>query len=131
MLIYVYRTFTCDLVVSKFLERVDGVECIQALKVAKLIGIKNVTQFIQWNKTESLKGGAGRSFPWYVTVPGAMQMLLRRNFGGNEIAAGYFRHLERRSDADRVCMVLELLEEFSPGILDLKPRGRRARKEAA
>ena len=65
-----------------------------------------------------------------MTVPGAMQMMLRRNFGGNEIAAGFFRHLERRSDADRVCMVLELLEEFSPGILDLKPRGRRARKEA-
>ena len=113
---------------TTFLETIDGVKCVQALKVAKLVGIKNTTQFIRSNNTDSIKGGAGRSFPWYVTMSGAIQMMIRRDFGGNTIAAGFFRHLERRSDADRVCMVLELLEDCNPGILEPKPRGRRVKK---
>lgn len=116
---------------STFLETVQDVEVIQALKIAKLIGIKNVTQFVRCNHIDSVKGGVGREFPWYVTVQGAVQMLIKRDFGGNTIAAGLFRYLERRSDADRVCMVLDLLEEFNPGILELKPRGRKMKKDAA
>ena len=116
---------------STFLETVDGVECIQALKIAKLIGIKNVTQFVRCNDIDAVKGGEGRKFPWFVTVQGAIQMMIKRDFGGDLIAANMFRRLGRLSDTDRVCTILELLEELNPGILDLKPRGRRTRKEAA
>lgn len=113
---------------SIFLETRYGVECIQALKVAKLIGIKNVTQFIVGNNIDSVKGGDGRGFPWYVTVTGAMQMLIKRDFGGNMTASKFFHDLDRFNDEKRVCKVLEFLEEFNPGTLELKPRGRRVKE---
>ena len=115
---------------STFLETIDGVDCIQGLKLAKLLGIKNLTQFIGSNNIESVKGGNGRTLPWHVTVPGAMQMILRRDFGGNKIAANMFSRLDRLNDIDRVCMVLGLLEEFNPEILRRKPR-RGPKNEAA
>jgi len=116
--------------VSIFLETVQGVECIQALKIAKLIGIKNVTQFVRCNDIDAVKGGVGRQHPWFVTVQGAIQMLIKRDFGGDNLAANMFRRLGCLSDTDRVCTVLELLEELNPGILDLKPRGRRVKGKA-
>ena len=131
MLISVYRLFIQGQVVSIFLETVDGVECIQALKIAKLIRIKNVTQFVRCNDIDAVKSGVGRQHPWFVTVQGAIQMMIKRDFGGDVLAANMFRRLGRLNDTDRVCTILELLEELNPGILDLKPRGRRVKKEAA
>ena len=115
---------------SIFLETVQGVECIQALKIAKLIGIKNVTQFVRCNDIDAVKGGVGRQHPWFVTVQGAIQMLIKRDFGGDSLAANMFRQLGWLSDTDRVCTVLALLEALNPGILDLKPRGRRVKGKA-
>ena len=113
---------------SIFLETRNGVEVIQALKVAKLCNIKNVTQFMIGNKIDSIKGGVGRTYPWYVTVTGAVQMLIKRDFGGDVVAAKFFHDSDRLSDAVRVRKVLEFLEESNPGTLELGPRGRRIKE---
>lgn len=115
---------------SNFLETFNGVSCVQALKVAKLIGIKNVTQFILCNEIDARKGGEGRSHPWYVTVPGAIQMLIKWNFGGYPVASKTFYDSGDLNDADRVCAVLASLEKSNPGVLELKPRGRKTKEEA-
>ena len=110
---------------SIFFETRNGIEIIQALKVAKLCKIKNVTQFMIGNRIDSVKGGIGRTYPWYVTVAGAMQMLIKRDFGGNTIAAKIFHDSDHLSDSVRVLKVLEFLEASNPGTLELGTRGRK------
>lgn len=108
-----------------FVEVVGGVEYIQAIKIGKLLAIPNTSQFLDNNKIVSRKFSRARTSPWYISVSGAIQMLVKRNFGGNEAAAALFYRNDRLKDSARVCLVLEFLEAQEPGILDLKPAGRK------
>jgi hypothetical protein len=111
---------------TQFLKTMNngGIEAIQAITVSKLIGIANTTQFIRCNDIDSVKDGEGRSHPWYVTTRGAMEMLLKRNFGGNVHAKNVFHAMDGLPDADRVEAALSILAKANPEALLVKPRGR-------
>ena len=108
-----------------FLESANGVKYIHAVKIGKLLKIPNTTQFLGNNKITSVKFSKTVTSRLCISVPGAIQMLVKRNFGGNEAAAVLFYRNDQLKDLDRVRLVLEFLEAQEPGILDLKPAGRK------
>ena len=112
-----------------FLEKFGSGQYIQAVKIRKLLGIANASQYLDNNKVHSVKFAKASTGRLYVTVSGAVQILIKRNFGGNKKAAELYYANDDLSDADRVCLVLGFLESQSPGILELKPVGPKGKRD--
>lgn len=113
---------------TDFLEWIDESPYIQAITISKLLGITNTAQYLKTHNIDSRRHRDTRTSPYYVSIRGASEMLIKRNFGKSITATNAYSSAS--SDAERVVAALSVLDAEQPGKLDLKAQGRKTRKVA-